>query len=108
MFERAPDAIRKLNEAEPLFNIPPGLYDAVRRSLTDPENRKLMLQAQRFYRQHGKDFARAAGSVAKFLAPYAAQLSDDAAVRANIADAALPVTFLDYDWRLNDAGAKRH
>jgi len=58
MFERAPDAIRKLNEAEPLWNIPPGLYDAVRRSLADPENRKLMLQAQRFYRQHKDDFAR--------------------------------------------------
>jgi hypothetical protein len=30
----------------------------VRRSLADPENRKLMLQAQRFYRQHKDDFAR--------------------------------------------------
>ncbi|HEY0550659.1 MAG TPA: lysophospholipid acyltransferase family protein, partial [Verrucomicrobiae bacterium] len=58
MFERAPDAVRKLNEAEPLWNIPPGLYDTVRRSLADPENRKLMLQAQRFYRQHQEDFAR--------------------------------------------------
>jgi 1-acyl-sn-glycerol-3-phosphate acyltransferase len=58
MFEGAPDAVRKLNEAEPLWQIPPGLYDTVRRSLADPENRKLMAQAQRFYREHGNDFVR--------------------------------------------------
>ena len=57
-FEGAPNAIRKLNEAEPLWNIPPGLYDAVRRSLADAENFKLMLRAQRFYRGHQDDFVR--------------------------------------------------
>ena len=58
LFANAPDAVRKLNEAEPLWNIPPGLFDTVRRSLAEPENRKLMQRAQIFYRQHREDFAR--------------------------------------------------
>ncbi len=57
LFAGAPDAVRKLNEPEPLWNIPPGLYDTVRRSLAEPGNRKLMQQAARFYRSHGDDFA---------------------------------------------------
>ena len=58
LFANAPDAMRKLNEAEPLWNIPPGLYDKVRRSLADPENRQLLRHAQQFYRSHREDFAR--------------------------------------------------
>jgi 1-acyl-sn-glycerol-3-phosphate acyltransferase len=58
MFDGAPNAVRKLNEAEPLWNIPPGLYDTVRRSLADPENRMLLRHAQAFYRKHSEDFAK--------------------------------------------------
>ena len=58
LFANAPDAIRKLNEAEPLWNIPPGLYDTVRRSLANAYNRALMRDAQAFYRAHRDDFAR--------------------------------------------------
>lgn len=58
LFNDAPNAVRKLNEAEPLWNIPPGLFDTVRRSLADEDNRKLMQRAQSFYRQHREDFAR--------------------------------------------------
>lgn len=57
LFAHAPDAVRKLNEAEPLWNIPPGLFDTVRRSLTDEDNRKLMQPAQVIYRQHCDRFA---------------------------------------------------
>jgi 1-acyl-sn-glycerol-3-phosphate acyltransferase len=57
-FETAPDAIRKLNEPEPLWSIPPGLYDTVRRSLADPENRMLLRHAREFYDRHRADFAR--------------------------------------------------
>jgi 1-acyl-sn-glycerol-3-phosphate acyltransferase len=58
LFANAPDAVRKLNEAEPLWNIPPGLFDTVRGSLADPENRRLMQRAQAFYRLHRDGFAR--------------------------------------------------
>jgi len=57
-FENAPDAIRKLNEPEPLWSIPPGLYDEVRRSLANPENRKMMQQAAQTYREHRSGFER--------------------------------------------------
>jgi len=87
------------------------LADQTKRFLSDHTRNRAAagsgsLEVSQIFEWYGKDFERAAGSVAKFLAPYAAQLSDDAAVRARIADAALPVTFLAYDWRLNDAGAK--
>ena len=58
LFGRAPNAVRKLNEAEPLWNIPEGLFDTVRRSLADADNRRLMQRAQIFYRRHREDFAR--------------------------------------------------
>ena len=49
LFEEAPEAIRKLNEAEPLWSIPPGLYDTVKRSLAQPAHRRLMARAQAHY-----------------------------------------------------------
>ena len=58
LFDNAPNAMRKLNEAEPLWNIPPGLYDTVRRSLASAENRKLLRQGQKFYRERHDEFAR--------------------------------------------------
>ena len=60
------------------------------------------LQVSKILEWYGKDFVRAAGSVAGFLGRYADQLSDDPAVRARIAAGDVPVTFLEYDWRLND------
>ena len=64
------------------------------------------LEVSSIFYWYAKDFERAAGSVAKFLAPYASRLSADAAAQRQIAAATVPVQFLDYDWRLNDAGAK--
>lgn len=62
------------------------------------------LQVSKIFDWYGKDFTRAAGSVAAFLGRYAERLSDEATVRAAIAAGTATVTFLDYDWRLNDAG----
>jgi hypothetical protein len=62
------------------------------------------LEVSQIFEWYGRDFERAAGTVAKFLAAYAPQLSDDETSRGRIAAAALPVAFLDYGWRLNDAG----
>lgn len=39
----------------------------------------------------------------RFFARYAAQLADDAAQQKQIADGKAPISFLDYDWSLNDA-----
>ena len=55
---------------------------------------------------YGKDFARGGkgyDSLGQWLARYADQLADGAEERAAIRGGKLPVAFLDYDWRLNDA-----
>lgn len=55
---------------------------------------------------YGKDFARGwkgYGSLDQWLAKYAEVLADKADERAAIRAGGLPVSFLDYDWRLNDA-----
>jgi 1-acyl-sn-glycerol-3-phosphate acyltransferase len=41
-FENAPNAVRKLNEAEPLWNIPPGVYDMVKANLMERQTREFM------------------------------------------------------------------
>jgi hypothetical protein len=88
------------------------LADQTKRFLSDHTRNRYAaspgrLEVSQIFEWYGKDFDGAAGSVAKFLAAYAAELSGDATVQRQIAAAALPVGFLDYDWRLNDAGATR-
>lgn len=88
------------------------LADQTRRFLSDRTRNRLdaasaRLEVSKIFEWYGDDFVRSAGSVAKFLAPHAAALSDDASARAKIAAAALPVAFLDYDWALNDVKAAR-
>ncbi len=46
-----PVAIRKLNEAEPLWGIPPNLLDTIHRNLIQPENRKVLASALEQYRK---------------------------------------------------------
>ncbi len=47
--------------------------------------------------------SRGSASVPQFLGRYAEYIADDAAGRAAVRRAALPLRFLDYDWNLNDA-----
>ncbi len=88
------------------------LADQARRFLSDRTRNRYdpatdRLEVSKIFDWYGDDFARAAGSVARFLGSYAEVLSDEPAVRRRIAAAEVPVTFLDYDWRLNDKGARR-
>lgn len=88
------------------------LADQARRFLSDRSRNRFdaaagRLEVSQIFEWYGKDFTTAAGSVARYLAGYAAALADDPAAERRIAAAAAPVAFLDYDWRLNDAGAKR-
>jgi 1-acyl-sn-glycerol-3-phosphate acyltransferase len=41
-FQESPDAIRKLNEPEPLWNIPTGVYDMVKATLMQSQTRQFM------------------------------------------------------------------
>lgn len=81
------------------------LDDGVARFLSDRSRNRADssgLEISSIFDWYGEDFAKKAGSVAKWLAQYAALLSDDDRVRQLLKQAALPVRFLDYDWALND------
>jgi len=88
------------------------LADQTRRFLSDRSRNRwdaaaARLGVSKIFDWYGEDFVRAAGSVAKYLAPHAALLSDDTGARAKIEAGAVPVVFLDYDWALNDAKGVR-
>ncbi len=51
-------AIRKLNEAEPLWGIPPNLLDTIQRNLIQPENRQVLAEALKQYRQFQPAFQK--------------------------------------------------
>jgi len=74
------------------------------RNRYDASARKLALSS--IFDWYGKDFARGwkgYTSLDQWLARYADQLADKQDGRAAIRTGGVPVTFLDYDWRLNDA-----
>jgi hypothetical protein len=85
------------------------LADQTRRFLSDRSRNRFAaaagrLEVSKIFDWYGKDFAAAAGSLARWLASHAPELGDDAAVERRIAAAEVPVGFLEYDWRLNAAG----
>jgi hypothetical protein len=58
-FAPSADAIRKLNEGEQLWEIPSGLYDTLRGSLADEQNRVLLKEAWGHYDQALARFSKA-------------------------------------------------
>ena len=87
------------------------LADAMRRFMSDrtrnrydPKSRRL--EVSRIFDWYGKDFERGHQgftSLQATFARYADQLADAPADREAIRSGKVPVTFLDYDWGLNDA-----
>jgi hypothetical protein len=64
------------------------------------------LEVSKIFDWYGGDFKaghKGITSLPAFLARYAAQLADAPADRERIKSQAVPVAFLDYDWKLNDA-----
>ena len=64
------------------------------------------LEVSKIFDWYGEDFKlghRGITSVPAFLARYADRLADAPADRERITSLKLPLSFLDYDWRLNDA-----
>jgi hypothetical protein len=57
-FGSSPDEVRKLNEAEPAWNIPTGVYDLVKRNLLQPQPREFMENGLRAYQASQADFSR--------------------------------------------------
>jgi hypothetical protein len=86
------------------------LEDGARRFLGDSSRNRADekgLWVSKIFDWYAVDFKKQSGSVGKWLAPYAEQLSSDAQVRAAVASGSLRVRHLDYDWALNDRQAPR-
>lgn len=58
MFESSPEAVRKLNEPEPRWDIPPKIFDTVRHNLSQQGNRDLLENAYVEYGQRSASFQR--------------------------------------------------
>jgi hypothetical protein len=101
------------NEAYTADRLDAQLEDGMRRFLSDPSRNRYAaasgtLEVSKIFDWYGGDFAKGHGgftSVAATLGRYADLLADDPAVRQAIRDGRVPVTFLEYDWKLNDAAA---
>lgn len=87
------------------------LQDNARKFLSDRTRNRFdlesgTLEVSKIFDWFAKDFSRGwkgYRSVAQFLADYAEQLADNPADQRMIAEQKVPIRFLDYDWRLNDA-----
>jgi hypothetical protein len=100
------------NEAFTAARLDAQLEDGMKRFLSDrsrnrydPATKKL--EVSKIFDWYGKDFEKGYKgftSVKATLAKYADQLADKPEDRAAVREQKADVTFLDYDWSLNDAG----
>ena len=99
------------NEAFTADKLEAQLEDAMKRFMSDRSRNRYNPQARRLelskiFDWYGKDFERGHKgytSVRATAAKYADQLADRPEDRAAARDPKVEVTFLDYDWALNDA-----
>ena len=88
----------------------PQLNDSMRRFLSDASRNRYnpqtgKLEVSSIFKWYGDDFKGQGGyaSVSELFAAYADVLARGAAARQRIRNGAVNITYLDYDWRLNDA-----
>lgn len=99
------------NEAFTAQNLEASLEDGMKRFLSDrtrnrydPKSRKL--EVSKIFDWYGKDFEKGHKgftSVKATMAKYAEQLADSPEDRAAVRNQQADVSFLEYDWNLNDA-----
>ena len=75
------------------------LSDRTRNRYNPEKNR---IELSKIFDWYGDDFERIYGSVEGFIARYAGYIADDPVHVSQISRKALDISFLDYDWRLND------
>ena len=93
------------NEAFVASRLDEQLNDATKRFLSDRSRNRAdakALRVSKIFDWYDEDFINHSGSVAQWLASYAAQLSDDPEIQQAVRAGSLRVRHLDYDWALND------
>lgn len=93
------------NEAYVAERLDAQLDDATRRFLSDASRNRADRQGlwvSKIFDWYAEDFEKQAGSVAAWLAPYAAQLSENESIRRDVRNKSLRIRYLAYDWTLND------
>ncbi len=98
------------NEAVTAANLEASLDDGLKRFLSDRTRNRFNAQSKKLeiskiFDWYGKDFEKGHKgftSVKQTMSKYADQLADSPADRALVKDQKAEVTFLDYDWSLND------
>ncbi|MCU0763531.1 MAG: DUF547 domain-containing protein [Hydrogenophaga sp.] len=96
--------------AEPRIHAAVNCASGMRRFLADRTRNRVAngrLEVSAIFKWFREDFEQGhlgLKRVEDLFARYALQLSDDAAVQAQLRERTLPVTHLDYDWALNGAG----
>jgi hypothetical protein len=89
-------------EAYVAVNLEKQLEEQARRFLSDRTRNRLRagrLEVSKIFEWFREDFEPLEGHLAR----YAATLADNAPDRDKVAARALPISFLDYDWSLNDS-----
>jgi hypothetical protein len=100
------------NEAFVAAKLDAQLDDGAQRFLSDRSRNRYNttsgdLELSKIFDWYGKDFSRGwkgYTSVQQFIAKYSKQLADAPIDQQKIADKQAKLTFLDYDWNLNDVG----
>ena len=87
------------------------LDDQTRRFLRDRTRNRYAsgegMQVSKIFDWYAEDFDKHAGSVRKFLAGYADALQLDGDAKSMLESDTMPISYTDYDWRLNDKYAGR-
>src|SRR5258708_22095184 len=99
------------NEAFTAANLEASLEDGMKRFLSDRTRNRYnpqthRLEISKIFDWYGKDFEkghRGFTSVKATMAKYADQLADKPEDRAAVKEQKAEISFLDYDWSLNDA-----
>ena len=100
------------NEAFTAANLEASLEDGMRRFLSDRTRNRLnaqtkKLEISKIFDWYGKDFEKGHKgytSVKATMAKYSEVLADSPEDRAAVKGQAAEVSFLEYDWSLNDVG----
>lgn len=97
-----------LNEAFTADKLDSQLETGIKRFLSDKSRNRVAdgkLQVSMIFKWFSEDFEqgfRGTQSVEGFLGLYAGELSDDNSTQMLIKNQKLPVSYLEYDWKLND------